>query len=259
MNPSDKLTIETPEQIALELPLAGIGSRALSCAFDMLLQIIAIFILIVAVFLIFMLFGILLPRPVIVSGRSLAFVPIIAILVQFLLQWGYFIFFEIRWNGQTPGKRKFQIRVIKESGRPVTATEVIARNLLRPVDALGIYAVGMICMMLNRQNKRLGDYAAGTLVVYDKKPGSSGAMLNVGSASPDAVSTPVRISPEELALIEAWLNRRLALTSAVRRGMADKIASAIRKRTGIEPEDGQSTEDFLESLARKTRDSAGRR
>ena len=225
-------------------------------AFDILLQIAAIIILVVIVIVTFVLLRPFL-NPVFGGRQFLVFIPVILLLAQFLIHWGYFIFFEIRWNGQTPGKRRYQIRVIKESGRPVTAMEAIARNLLRPIDALGFYAVGLICMILNKQHKRLGDYVAGTLVVYDKKPDRAGVIWNTGNVSHEEISVPVRISPEELALIEAWLNRRYALSAAVRQETALKIISAIRKRTGIEPEEGQSVETFLESLARKARDTAG--
>ncbi|MDR0311273.1 MAG: RDD family protein [Acidobacteriota bacterium] len=257
MNPSDKLTIETPEQITLELPLAGIGSRSMAFAFDILLQIgvMAIMAIVASV--------IVLPLRSVLPGGFLAIATAMLTIVYFLVHWGYFIFFEIRRDGQTPGKRRFQIRVIKESGRPITAMEAIVRNLLRAIDSLpGFYAVGLASMALNKQNRRLGDYAAGTLVVYDKSPGHSHAIWNIwntGSALPEAVSAPGKLSPEELTLIEAWLNRRSALSAATRRETAAQIASVIRKRTGIEPEDGQQAEDFLESLARRTRDTAGYR
>ena len=261
MNPSDKLTIETPEQITLELPLAGIGSRALAFAFDMLLQFAAIILLIIAAALIsaafLLIFRPILPQSLPVSSVYMGLYFILAAIS--LLHLGYFIFFEIRRNGQTPGKKKLQIRVIKESGRPITAMEAVARNLLRLIDGIGSYAAGLICMVLSRQHKRLGDYAAGTLVVYDKNPGYGGAIWNMKNASSEAVSAPAGISAKELTLVEAWLNRRTELTTDVRLNTANKIASAIRKRTGIEPEDGQSVEDFLELLARRTRGAAGYR
>lgn len=260
MNPSDKLTIETPEQIALELPLAGIGSRALAFAYDILLQTVVYVIMVSVLILIFLIFGRILMHPILGSGRFLSFVPAIMTILAFLLHWGYFIFFEIRRNGQTPGKRKLQIRVIKESGRPITAMEAIARNLLRIIDCFGSsFTLGFISMVLSKQHKRLGDYVAGTLVVYDKNSGRAGLVWNTQNVPLESISAPVRLSPEELVLIEAWLNRRPDLTLGVRRETANKIASAIQKRTGIEPEEGQSVEDFLESLARVSRNTAAYR
>ena len=88
--------------------------------------------------------------------------------VLFALYYGYFAAFEILWNGQTPGKRAAGIRVIKESGRPLSAAETIGRNLLRIVDQLpGFYAIGIVTSLLNAQNKRFGDFVAGSIVVRE--------------------------------------------------------------------------------------------
>jgi uncharacterized RDD family membrane protein YckC len=105
LHPTDKLLIDTPEQIALELPLAGIRSRSLALAVDSLLQIGAIILMILLL---------LLSK---LSGSSLitGIGAILIAIVPFLIQWGYFTLFEIFWNGQTPGKRVAQIRVINES------------------------------------------------------------------------------------------------------------------------------------------------
>src|SRR5579862_4076140 len=89
-------------------------------------------------------------------------------LVGFCINWGYYAIFEALWKGQTPGKRWAGIRVIKDSGRPINAFEAIARNLVRAVDFLPLfYGVGVITMLLNAKNRRLGDYVAGTLVVHE--------------------------------------------------------------------------------------------
>src|SRR5215472_11659011 len=116
----DHLIIETPEQIPLRFLLAGIGSRFLALALDSLIQVLATLVLVVLAFVI--LGG---HKP---SGANGGETWVIALLVLlfFLIQFGYFAFFEAIWNGQTPGKRYMRLRVIKDSGRPIT-----------PVDALG--------------------------------------------------------------------------------------------------------------------------
>jgi uncharacterized RDD family membrane protein YckC len=89
----------------------------------------------------------------------------------FLVNWGYFTLFEAFWNGRTPGKRVAKIRVIQRSGRAIGLFESMARNLVRYVDQFpGIYAVGVITMFVTKQHQRLGDLAAGTLVVRDREP-----------------------------------------------------------------------------------------
>lgn len=254
MHSVDRLTIETPEQIELELPLAGIGSRFLALAFDTLLQF-------VVGFLSFLLLvGLLWAAPSI----SLPSVPekvFVALLIffSFCLYWGYFAFFEIIWKGQTPGKRHACIRVIKDTGRPLNAYEAIARNLMRAVDGLGLYAVGIITMMLNRQHRRLGDYVAGTVVVHDKHLHDFRPDWSISSASSQPESAraeTIKLGTEELVLIETYLQRRFELDPIVRAASGVKIVDLIRAKTGLERSPGQSDDDFLESVVRQVRDSA---
>jgi uncharacterized RDD family membrane protein YckC len=251
----DKLTIDTPEQIALELPLAGIGSRSLACVIDSLIQI-------ALAFLIFLIsLGLTLAFPG--SSSLVKSIGIAAmILVLFFLIWGYFALFEIIWNGQTPGKRIAGIRVIKESGRPITPVESIGRNLVRIIDFLpAFYALGLISMMLNKRNKRLGDFVAGTLLIHDKPVKNISPVWNPNaiSAATDSQaldSQATQIPSEMLVLIETYLTRRYELQASVRFKMAEQIVSMIKDKTGIERAAEQSNDTFLESLARKVRDTA---
>ena len=142
MSSDDKLIIETPEQTVLEFPLAGIGSRSLALALDTLLQI-----------------GALIVGGIIAGLVSYAgFLPelgkqwfyAILIFFLFLLQFGYFAFFETIWNGRTPGKRWTHLRVITDSGRPLDAQGAILRNLIRIVDALpSLYAIGIVTSLIS--------------------------------------------------------------------------------------------------------------
>src|SRR4029077_4566572 len=161
MSSDDKLTIETPEQIALEFTLAGIGSRGLAVAIDSLLQIAFLIVLgVVAGIVVYVGFF---PQ----EGKQ--FVYAILIFILFLVRFGYFAFFETIWNGRTPGKRWTHLRVITDSGRPLGAQAAILRNLMRIVDELPIlYAVGIVTSLISPQNKRVGDYIAGTVVIREK-------------------------------------------------------------------------------------------
>jgi uncharacterized RDD family membrane protein YckC len=243
----ERLTIETPEQIALELPVAGIGSRFLAVAVDTLLQ--------AGLWL----SGILLmtATPVVATRLFRAIGPAIALLLVFCIYWGYFAFFECVWSGRTPGKRVARIRVIKDTGRTINVYEAAARNVLRTIDFLPIfYGVGIVVMMLNRHSRRIGDYVAGTVVVHDR-PGARvqpAWHAAIGASVPHPALT--KVTAEELQLVEAYLQRRFELDPLVREPMAEQIARRITGKTGLRPEEGQSTDDFLEAVARRVRDGA---
>jgi len=245
----ERLVIETPEQVGLELPVAGPGSRFLAVAVDTLLQ--------------FALYAGVAVAIAIVTGFSVrmpAFLrqapTAVAILIMFCVYWGYFAFFEILWSGRTPGKRVAGIRVIKESGRPITVLEALARNILRAVDFLpAMYGIGVVVMLLNRYSRRLGDYVAGTVVVYEGRTHDVPGWADVpADALPAAPMT--RISPAELRVIETYLQRRLELDELVRDSVAEQIAARVTQTTGVGPESGQSADDFLKAVARRVRDVA---
>ena len=183
--------------------------------------------------------------------------PAAAIFIGFGIYWGYFAIFETWWKGQTPGKRYAGIRVIKESGRPINAFEAIGRNLMRSVDVLpGIYGVGLVCMMCNRQSRRLGDFVAGTVVVHEKPTEEVRPMWNTAS-TPSSTSGGIgQATADELVLIETYLSRRFELEPEVRLNTAIKIADRIKTKTGLEPQAHQHVDDFLEEAARKIRDSS---
>ncbi len=249
MQSDERLTIETPEQVGLELPVAGPGSRFLAVAVDTLLQF-ALYAGVAIAIAIGARFSVSLP----VSLRQAP--PAVAILIVFCIYWGYFALFEILWSGRTPGKRVAGIRVIKESGRPITVFEALARNILRAVDFLpAMYGVGIVVMLLNRHSRRLGDFVAGTVVVYEAMPR---AVASWGDVPTDTLpAAPMtRISAAELRVIETYLQRRLELDEFVRDTMAEQIAARVTETTGVRPESGQSADDFLKAVARRVRDVA---
>ncbi len=249
MYSTDKITIDTPEQITLEFALAGIGSRALALTLDTLLQgVLYLIVILIAVFLV--------PSTALgwIPG---AWAPAIAIFLAFCIYWGYFAAFEALWRGQTPGKRVVGIRVVKDSGRPINAIEGIGRNLMRAVDGFLFYAVGLVCMMISRENRRLGDYVAGTLVVHDKKTAEVKPDWDLAST---AISTPSpelgQLSEEDLIVIETYLHRRVDLDPMVRVNTAIRVSELVLRKTGLRRRPDQSDDDFLETIARETRDQA---
>ncbi len=169
--------VETPESVAFAYTVVGIGNRSLAALLD------AAILAVLNVLLVILMAGLFsyLEGPLdtlrrtewmqdqadLVAGLILALV----IFLYFLLNMGYFILFEILWNGQTPGKRWAGIRVIRQGGRPVDFLSVAVRNLVRVVDFFPFgYLVGLVVMLVDSQARRLGDLAAGTLVVKDQAP-----------------------------------------------------------------------------------------
>lgn len=249
MSSVEKLTIETPEHTALDFPLAGIGSRFLALAADMLIQTAAIVVLGV-------LAGIIasaaLFKPM---GRQWGLAALV--LAFFLVQFGYFAIFEAVWNGQTPGKRWTHLRVIQDSGRPITVQDAVLRNLLRIVDALpALYATGVITILISPQNKRVGDYVSGTVVIIEKPlRGAASAWKNAAVHPLPTDALPI-ISPEELQLAETFLARRESLATDVRRSMAQQIAERLGQRWSVPAQARPDSEKFLEALAERCRDAA---
>jgi uncharacterized RDD family membrane protein YckC len=252
----EKLIIETPEQTSIEFPLAGIGSRFLAVAIDTLIQ----WVVFAVLGLILVAVGFSIGAGFGQSSSGGVWIVAILVFVFFLMVYGYYILFESIWNGQTPGKRITHIRVIKDSGQPITAIDAVGRNLLRIVDQLPIfYGVGVLCAWISPQSKRLGDYVAGTVVVHEKPFETVAPRWD---AQPAAIATyqygANRLSPEEIALVEAFLSRRSALDAAVRYDTAAGIVRRIESKLTMPP-DRPSAEKLLEELSYERRSTAGYR
>ncbi|MBL9038594.1 MAG: RDD family protein [Archangium sp.] len=157
------LRVTTPERVSVELPLAGIGFRALASGIDAA----AIF---AVVTVSYFLFTLAVPDPLDawlgLSGVVRAALAGGAVLTL----WVYWTVMEIAWNGQTLGKRALGIRVVRSDGRPLTAGDSALRNLMRLVDFLPVcYPVGLITMLVDSRQRRLGDLVAGTVLVREQR------------------------------------------------------------------------------------------
>jgi uncharacterized RDD family membrane protein YckC len=265
----DQLNIDTPELVAIQMPLAGIGSRFIALMIDTLIwgAGLAILALVLWAF-----------QPALQAFSNLSYQWTVALftLALFLLNWGYFTLFEAFWHGRTPGKRIARIRVIQRSGRAIGIFESMARNFIRYVDQIPFfYAVGVVAIFATRQHQRLGDLAAGTLVVREQEQetplwAETGARTftapvfsQVASPKPEphaAVVLPAvgiaRLSAQDLEVLEGFFARRLDLALPTRQRLAERIAEAIRAKSGLEIPAGVSVETFLEATARQIRDLA---
>ena len=232
------VTVRTPEAIAFYYELAGLGSRFLALCVDTLIQ--------AAVFIALLTLGIASTRGVTAIASSLhlsqktlgSTLAATIILVVFALFYGYFIVFEKLWDGQTPGKRLLGIRVVRDGGYPVELGGSIIRNLIRILEfAFGFYSLSALSMVLSSENKRLGDYAAGTIVVRDRGfEVRDFAAWRRARSGEHLVSTGALagLSGEELTLIDRYLSRKTSLDPAAARVAATKIAAAVRPKVGPE-------------------------
>jgi len=180
----------------------------------------------------------------------------IALFLLFCLYWGYFAIFEILWNGQTPGKRQAKIRVISASGRPITVFEGIGRNFMRAIDSIGFYLVGSVTCAIDKQNRRLGDMVAGTVVVHEVEEQGVFYWYGQGkSASAPSVTHEVAaLTEQEFQLVETFLARRLDIPNLQRLESGRAIAERMGDRLHIPKEQRPSDEEFLEEISRRYRD-----
>ncbi len=244
MPASDKLTIETPEQIALEFPLASAGSRFLAVALDTLIQFGGFAVLGLLAF------GASALRFSLESVFGTWALAVIVILA-FTLYYGYYAVFEALWNGQTPGKRAVRLRVITTSGRPITAYDALLRNLLRIVDQMpGVYTVGLLSVFLTERNQRLGDLAADTVVVHEQPIERHELPVRRTAAGRRGAA---RLSPQEITVVETFLARRAALPDYLRADTARTLAARIRTRLDIPAEPPIDDETLLEDVASEFR------
>lgn len=253
----DKLTIETPEQTAFDFPLAGIGSRGLALLLDTLLQIAGF----LAIFVILLFFSSAVQLITNVLGT---WAVAVSVLTAATLYFGYFAIFEALWNGQTPGKRWIHLRVIDESGRPVNVQQAILRNLIRFVDQLpSMYAVGLISALISKQNRRLGDFVASTVVVHERPLEKSAVAWEMqpdktfaNAPTATAALGGFKLTLDEWRLVETFLQRRASLDFALRDKLARDIVMRLSNRLHFTYEQMRaagftSNESFLEALARE--------
>ena len=222
------LSVQTPESIAFSYDLAGLGSRFLAVAIDMLIQIA----ILAAIF-----WGLVLAASAAPAGApAAAKLPeslMIALItsVLFLVFFGYFILFEAFWSGQTPGKKLLALRVVRDAGYPLDFAGAAIRNLVRVGElTLGFYAISAIACVASPENKRLGDMAAGTIVVRDARVASLASLVE--DAKSEARS-PL-LDENEHAIIDQFIARRKGLAPAVRAKIAARIAQQVRSRVSYD-------------------------
>ncbi len=161
------------------------------------------------------------------------------LILFFLMEWFYPVVFEVFENGQTPGKRAFRLRVIHRDGTPVGWGASVLRNLLRFADMLPLFnLVGLVTMLSSEHFERIGDHAAGTLVVHVPRPREEEEVLVVEGARP----LPVSLKPNEQRAILEYAERCQRLSPERR----DELAAILAPLTGV---DGQAASEEVLRVA----------
>lgn len=231
----DDFIIETPEQVMLSYTVAGLGTRFMALAIDTLIQIA-------------LLLALILPMQAIDGWReSLAewYVGIMITAISVVI-FGYSLFFELIMKGRTPGKAAMKLRVIRQDGRAADVSGIVLRNLIRIIDFLpSLYVVGVIVIFVNKSSRRLGDIAAGTVVIVEGKRARLETALaeQKGEVAGD-------LSDREYALLRDFMVRRKTLSHTAREQLARDLAEPLYTRMDIPEHQRYDSEEFLEGLLR---------
>jgi uncharacterized RDD family membrane protein YckC len=222
-DPNVDMVVATPERVAFEYRAAGPGSRFVAQVIDLVILLVALAVVIAAAIA----FGDL-------TGQT-GLAVLLGLLIGFVILVGYFWFLEALWSGKTLGKYVMGLRVVGDLGEPITFTAASIRNLVRIVDFLPFfYGFGLVVLFVNGRGKRLGDLAAGTIVVRDREAVSLRDLTALEAAPAPAFAAPEpdepvlrRLEPTLRTFVRAYAGRRHQLTSAQRQALAEQIAPAL--------------------------------
>lgn len=239
--------ILTPENVMLEYELAGLGSRFTAFLIDSMIQ--TGIIILVAI-------GMAIGQIDIEGLKRLdAWITATGIVLVFIVFFGYFIFFEIIMNGQSPGKKAVRLRVIKQTGEPVGFWESFLRNILRVADFLpSLNLVGAAFIVFSSNYKRIGDFAANTLVVKIKKENQPVKLENLIKASYDAESElkGVNVYPVnnvEYGILKEYLYRKDSLGKR-KRVFTYHLNKYFMEKFNLEKPEFENPEEFFKEIVK---------
>ena len=227
---SQTVDVETPELVVLSYTVAGVGSRATAACIDYAICIMTFITVIIAFMQLQVTFGV-------ASSRDSSGALVMAVLgvVQFAILWLYYVLFEALADGQTPGKRLMKLRVVKDGGLSVTLEASAIRNIVRAIDLqpVFLYAVGLVAIIANARGKRLGDMAAGTIVVKEDlvsqpaTPRKSGR-TDARDDTPRPLALSASLTDAEFQLLDRFVERRMQFAPERRTQLAAGLAQRFR-------------------------------
>ena len=248
----DRLTIQTPEQVGFDYALAGLGSRTAAFLWDTAIRWFLVLAILAVVGLSYKFMPALSPSAWL-KDLSRTWLIALAVLAYGLVDLGYFLFFEALWSGQTPGKRWQRLRVIKSNGQPIGWLESSIRNILRAVDLMaGFYPVGIVVVFLSRNNQRIGDYAAGTVVIVERKRSLPGDRKQFQAAEglthPEVEWYVLRLKPAQYQVLRSFLERRDQMEQGPRHDLARLLSHQLFKQMSKSVRISVSYESFIEEV-----------
>jgi uncharacterized RDD family membrane protein YckC len=249
---SNRAYVETPESVRLAFRLAGPGTRAGAYAVDLGIRTAALYAIITV-------FSIVL-FPLAETGVPTG----VYFVVAFVLEWGYGCLFETFWNGQTPGKRAFHLRVINVEGYPIGFYEAMLRNLLRAADFVPVfYGVGFLVASTSERMQRIGDIVAGTMVIRERRGQlrrDPEGLQEYEPLPPSAFHHRYRPSEKTLDVVESLFRRRNELSAARVDEIAHVLSEPLGRRlstTELRREARQAPADMLFRILRTFRRPSG--
>jgi uncharacterized RDD family membrane protein YckC len=211
--------VETPEGIDLQTQLAGPVPRILAYLIDVVLRGIVLFVLSIVLYA--------------AGNAGMGLLLVLA----FLLEWFYPVLFEVYARGQTPGKKAMQLTVVNDDLTPVNWSTSIVRNLLRAADFCPFaYVLGLICMTLSCRFQRLGDLAAGTVVMHQEQEMAPLSLPDIPPRTP-----PVALSLEDQVAVIAFTQRHQQLT----RSRQQELAAIVQ---GLMQSDSEHIVEHLQGM-----------
>lgn len=227
--PDSNLVVATPERVSFDYQVAGLGTRAIAQVLDLMI----IFGVLAAVYFVALAFNAF-------GAGTPAY--LVALVGSFVVIFGYFWTSETFWSGQTIGKKAFRLRAVGDRGEPMTFVQAGIRNIVRIIDFFPYaYGVGMVVLFVNGKGKRLGDLAAGTIVVKDSDSVSLWQLPGGQPATPSHAPAPVAFAPATAAelklrsldpdlrrLVTSYARRRSGLPTEVRTQLATSVQSSLR-------------------------------
>jgi uncharacterized RDD family membrane protein YckC len=227
----NKIVLQTPESVELEFYLAGIGNRTYALTIDYLIW--------VAVLIVTLIFFAVINYNLDFLNNDITALWAVAIqlIIFFIIYVGYFVFFEVVWQGQTPGKKVAKIRVVCDDGRTIGLPQATIRALLRPFDDL--FFIGLFLIILGKKEKRLGDLVAGTIVIQEDSAIKSQKFVVAPAAEPLAEylknnAEIDRLLPDDFATVKEYLQRQKDMIPAARLALAKQLAYRIKDIIGLE-------------------------